>query len=148
MSAVLVDTNLLVYAHDPSDPIKQAEAIDVLAHLHSIGIGRLSTQTLGEFFAATTRGKAPLLSAAKASTQVQNLASSWIIYEITSMIVIEAVRGVRTHKFSYWDSQLWATARLNQVPVIFTEDFNIGATIDGVRFVNPYAADFEIAEWR
>jgi predicted nucleic acid-binding protein len=148
MDAVLADTNLLVYAHDPSVPVKQSKAIDVLAHLHSTGIGRLSTQTLAEFFAATTRGKKPLLPANKAGIQVENFASSWIVFDITSLIIIEAVRGVRTYKFSYWDSQLWATARLNQVSVIFTEDFNIGATVEGVRFMNPFAADFQIAEWR
>src|SRR5216684_1486101 len=148
MGAVLADTNLLVYAHDPSDPVKQSKAIDVLAHLRSTGIGRLSTQTLAEFFAATTGGKKPLLPAGKAGLQVQNFASSWIVFDITSLIIIEAVRGVRIYKFSYWDSQLWATARLNQVPAIFTENFNIGATIEGVRFVNPFAADFQTGEWQ
>ena len=128
--------------------MKQSKAIDVLTHLHLAGIGRLSAQTLAEFFAATTRGKKPLLPVRKASLQVQNFASSWMTFDITSLIIIEAVRGVHTHKFSYWDSQLWATARLNQVPAIFTEDFNIGATIEGVRFVNPFASDFQIAEWQ
>src|SRR6185436_16616261 len=126
MAAVLADTSLLVCAHDPSDPVKQNKAIEILAQLHSTGIGRLSTQTLAVFFAATTRGKKALLSAATASRQVANLASSWIILDITRPVVLEAVRGVRVHKFSYWDSQLWATARLNQIPTIFTEDFNTG----------------------
>jgi predicted nucleic acid-binding protein len=148
MDAVLVDTNLMVYAHDPSDPVKQSKAIEVLAHLHSLGIGRMSTQTLAEFFAATTRGKKPLLPASKAGVQVQNFASSWIVFDVTSLIIIESVRGVRTHKFSYWDSQLWATARLNQVSVIFTEEFNSGGAVEGVRFINPFAADFQIAEWQ
>ena len=37
--------------------------------------------------------------------------------------------------------------QLNQVPVIFSEDFGPGATLDGVLFVNPFANDFEPAEW-
>ena len=148
MTAILADTNLLVYAHDPSDTVKQDTAIDVLAHLHSTGIGRLSTQTLSEFFVSTTRGKRTLLTVAKASHQVENLEASWIIVDITPPIVLEAMRGVRIHMFSYWNSQLWATARLNQIPIIFTEDFNIGSTIEGVRFVNPFAGDFQIEQWR
>ena len=148
MAAVLVDTNLLLYAHDPSDPVKQRKAVEVLDHLHSTGAGRLSTQTLAEFFVATTRGTTPLLTTARASQQVENLASSWIVFVVTPLVVIEATRGVRTNKFSYSDSQLWATARLNQVPVIFTEDFNIGATIEGVRFINPFAAGFGLQDWQ
>lgn len=62
MAAVLVDTNLLVYAHDPADPEKQKRSIETLDHLHSAGIGCFSAQTLAEFFAATTRGKTPLLN--------------------------------------------------------------------------------------
>ncbi len=148
MAAILVDTNLLFYAHDPADPAKQTTAIDVLDYLHSSGIGRLSTQTVAEFFAAATRGRKPLLSGVKAAQQVEDLASSWIVLDVSSLIVIEAIRGVRSHKFAYWDSQLWATARLNQIPVIFTEDFDAGSTIEGVRFINPFAPEFHIKEWR
>jgi predicted nucleic acid-binding protein len=148
MAAILVDTNLIFYAHDPADSTKQATAIRVLDHLHSTGAGRLSTQTLAEFFAAVTRGRKPLLTATKAAQQVENLVSSWIVFEVSSLVVIEAVRGVRSHKFSYWDSQIWATARLNQVPTVFTEDFNVGATIEGVRFVSPFADGFHPEDWR
>ena len=63
-------------------------------------------------------------------------------------VVIEAARGVRAHKFSHWDSQMWAAARVNQVPVIFTEDFNTGSTIDGVRFINPLSKGFQLDLWR
>jgi predicted nucleic acid-binding protein len=132
---------------DPADAAKQARAIEVLDYLHANSAGRLSSQTLAEFFAAATRGARPLLSPTKASRQVENFANSWIVFEITPFVVIEAARGVRSHKFSYWDAQLWATARLNQVPVIFTEDFNDGSTIEGVRFVNPFATAFVLSRW-
>ena len=148
MAAILVDTNLLVYAHDPSDPEKQGIAIATLDHLHSTGIGCLSVQTLAEFFAAGTRGKTPLLTTARAIQQVENFASSWVVLPVTPQVVIEAVRGVRAHKFSYWDSQLWASARLNQIPVVLSEDFNTGATIEGVRFVSPFSPDFQLAMWQ
>src|SRR3989442_10488178 len=101
MTAVLVDTNVLIYAHDPADPDKQDQAIKVLDHLYTNGIGRLSSQTLAEFFSAATRGKKPLLSTAKASRQIDNLALSWTVFDITPIVVIEAVRGVGIHKFSY-----------------------------------------------
>jgi predicted nucleic acid-binding protein len=147
MSLVLVDTNLLIYAHDPSDTFKQDRAIETLRRLRATGEGRLSAQCLGEFYAAATRGKRPLLTAARASQQVQNLALSWVVFNITPLITIEAVRGARTYKLPYWDAQLWATARLNQVPGIFTEDFSPGEVLDGVRFVNPFSSSFNIDDW-
>ncbi len=57
------------------------------------------------------------------------------------------LRGVRDHQLSYYDAQVWATARLNQVPVIFSEDFNSNAPLEGVRFVNPFASDFVLENW-
>jgi predicted nucleic acid-binding protein len=63
------------------------------------------------------------------------------------MIVLEAVRGVRKHRLAYWDAQIWATARLNQVPLILSEDFSDGQVLKGVRFVNPFAPGFDLQVW-
>ena len=39
------------------------------------------------------------------------------------------------------------TARLNQVPVVFSEDFNDGSILEGVRFVNPFSREFLLEKW-
>ena len=56
---------------------------------------------------------------------------------MTGAIVLEAIRGVKEYQLSFWDAQIWATAKLNQIPVVYSEDFNVGAIIEGVRFINP-----------
>ena len=147
MAAVLVDTNVLVYAHDRGEFAKQGQAIHVLEHLYLAGAGRLSVQSLAEFFRATTRGAKPMLTVEQALQQMEHLAQAWPVFELTAQIALEAARGVKAHQFNYWDGQIWATARLNQVPVIFSEDFPSGATLEGVRFVNPFAADFVLEAW-
>jgi predicted nucleic acid-binding protein len=147
MTAVLVDTNLLVYAWDPADAHKQERAIATLDGLHSAGAGRLSAQSLAEFFAAVTRGAKPRLTPAKAARQVEGLAASWPVLDVTPLVVIEATRGVADHHLSYWDAQLWATARLNQIPVIFSEDFASGSVLKGVRFVDPFHSGFDLRGW-
>jgi predicted nucleic acid-binding protein len=65
---------------------------------------------------------------------------------MNSRIVLEAARGVREHSFNYYDAQIWAVARMNQIPVVFSEDFN-PSWIEGVQFVNPFASEFSLAEW-
>jgi predicted nucleic acid-binding protein len=52
---------------------------------------------------------------------------------------------VNDYQFSFWDAQIWAAARLNHIPVVLSEDFNSGAVIEGVRFVDPFEQDFELA---
>ena len=77
--------------------------------------------------------------------QVERLARVWPVYDVTPLVVIEAARGARDHQLPYWDAQIWATARLNQVPVVFSEDFNTGSVLEGIRFVNPFAGDFSLS---
>jgi predicted nucleic acid-binding protein len=63
------------------------------------------------------------------------------------LVVLEAARGVRDHQLSYFDAQIWATARLNQVPTIFTEDFEHQRRLEGVQFLNPLLPEFALARW-
>jgi predicted nucleic acid-binding protein len=144
---VFVDTNVLVYAYDRSEPQKQRRALEVLDLLATSGVGTISTQVLAEFFVAVTHKIAAPLSVDEAYERVKNYLQSWAVLDLTGMVVLEAARGVRDHQFSFWDAQIWATARLNQIPVVFSEDFNTGAVIEGIRFVNPFAEDFQIEEW-
>jgi hypothetical protein len=41
--------------------------------------------------------------------------------------------------------EIWALARLGQVGVVLSEDFNVGAVLDGVSFTNPLDPEFDLA---
>ncbi len=147
MPLILLDTNVIVYACDPGEPTKRDQAGRVLRFLEQTGSGRLSVQGLSEFVSATSRRLRPPLTATEAAQQVERLMLSFPVFDLTPMVVLEALRAVRDHHLSYYDAQVWATAHLNQVPVIFSEDFNPNATLEGVRFVNPFAPDFVLENW-
>lgn len=142
---ILVDTNVLVYAYDRAEPKKQRQALDILRRLVAGGRGHLSAQILGEFFRTVTEKIRAPLTAADAYAQIATLIRAWPVFPITSLIVLEAARGVRDHRLSYWDAQVWATARLNQIPVVLSEDFEDGRVVDGVRFLNPFSRTFDLA---
>ena len=147
MVEVLIDTNVLVYAHQPAERRKYGQALQAVQALTLGGTGRLSAQVLGEFVSATTRGPKPILKMSDAVAQASLLADALPVLDVTRLIVLEAMRGVRSHKLSYYDAQIWATARLNQVPVVFTEDFQQGLQLDGVMFVNPLVEAFDLERW-
>jgi predicted nucleic acid-binding protein len=147
MPAILVDTNVLIYLYDQNSPARQERARSVLDHLYQAGLGRLSTQVLAEFVSSGMRKLDPPLSPAEAYQQVTLLISSWTVFTLTPQIVLEAIRGVRDHQLSYYDAQVWACARLNQIPVVFSEDFQDGQILEGVQFINPFADNFDLAMW-
>ena len=147
MPPVLMDTNLLVYLYDFHTPHKQVQARNVLWEINLSHSGRISVQSLAEFFQVTTRRLNPPLSISDALDQVNFFLRMWPVFDLTPLIVMEAARGVRDHGLAYFDAQIWAAARLNQVTVIFSEDFSHGQVLEGVRFINPFAPDFHLKDW-
>ena len=147
MPAILVDTNVLVYFYDQNSLEKQERAIMVLNRLREAGLGRLSTQILAEFVNAAMRKLDPALTANQAYEQASLFAASWPVLDLTPPIVLEAARGVRDHGLAYYDAQIWAAARLNQISVIFSEDFQDGQILEGVRFADPFSEMFDIEAW-
>lgn len=122
-------------------------ALDVLDRLVRSETGALSTQVLSEWFVTVTRKLKAPLNIADATERLNYLAHVWPVLALSPIIVLEAARGVRNYQFSFWDAQIWATARLNQITLVLSEDFNTGATIEGVTFANPFADNFVLADW-
>ncbi|MEL6614592.1 MAG: PIN domain-containing protein [Bacteroidota bacterium] len=151
MARYLLDTNVLVYSLDGSDAAKQARALDVIARVGAPGaalaapLGVLPAQALAEFSRVALAKLKPPLSPDEAYAQVSLYEQVFPVLPLTAAVVREAIRGMRDHAFSYFDAQIWAAARLHQVPVVLSEDFAAGSTVEGVSFVDPFAIDFDAA---
>jgi predicted nucleic acid-binding protein len=48
--------------------------------------------------------------------------------------------AVERHGLSFWDAMLWATANRAGRRVLLSQDFQDGRRLDGVLFVDPFAA--------
>jgi len=140
----LIDTNILVYLHDESEPLKQRAAGELIAALHRSGSGAVSTQVLAEFFVTAMRRFQTVMNRVDAFAQTRLWADVFTVYDTTADVVAEALRGVERYQFPYYDAQIWAVARLNHIPFVLSEDFNGGCTIEGVRFVNPLVDGFDL----
>jgi len=138
----LVDTNLLIYPLDARDPAKQRRAAEVLRELARRGDAALPAQALAEFSSVVLRRLQPPLSPDQAFREVERLMTAFPVLPLSAAVVLEALRGVARHRLSYYDAQVWATARLHQIPLVLSEDFPAGATLEGVQFLNPLEADF------
>lgn len=140
----LIDTNILAYSYDPSEPVKHARAFAAVDRLANSGSAILSTQVLAELYVFLTRRRRPALDPEAGEERLRHLTRTWTVAPVTPMIVLEAARGARQHGLSFWDGMIWAVARLNQVPGILTEDFQDGRSVEGVTFVNPFSPGFDL----
>jgi predicted nucleic acid-binding protein len=145
MPSILLDTNLLVYLFDPRGPVQREKAKGILLAIENSGLGCLSAQCLAEFFRVATVKLG--LPPAEIYPVIERWVSVFPTFAITPQIVLEAGRGVRDYGLSYYDAQIWAAARLSQVTIVFSEDFQDGQTLEGVRFVNPFHPGFHLDEW-
>jgi predicted nucleic acid-binding protein len=147
MPLILLDTNILIYANDTNDPKRQERAEQIVQALFASSQGRLSIQVLAEFAHVAFNKKTLSIPFEQIVEQVALFSRIWRVHELTPLIILEALRAVRDFSLSYYDAQIWACAKLNQISVIFSEDFQDGQTLEGVRFVNPFVETFEMEKW-
>jgi predicted nucleic acid-binding protein len=135
----MVDTNVLIYAVDPSSGDKHRLAVALIQQLIDRDALTVSTQVLNEFYAVATRARrSTLLPHDEAVRYIQTVAASSIVLPLTLGDTLLAVAAVVQHGLSFWDALIWAAAKENGVPVVYTEDFQHGRDIEGVRIINPF----------
>ena len=141
----LVDTNLFIYAYDAAEIEKRARAIEVVRVIGLAMTGAISVQILGEFFTNVTRKPLVPLTLDQARDTSIRMSRSWRVLDVSLRTHLDAVRGVAQYQLSYWDALVWATARQSNVPSIVTEDQEHGRLIEDIRYINPFAINFDMA---
>ena len=131
------DANVLVYAYDPRDPVKQQRALDLLTDAMANDTGILSAQALAEFFNAITRKMPAPLSIADAEQAIVRFAAMPVV-PLDLDLVQRAVSVCQRYQISYWDAQIVAAAAGAGCARIISEDLNPGQSYDGVVVVNPF----------
>jgi predicted nucleic acid-binding protein len=129
------DTNVLVYADDASTPEKQDRSIALFAEHLRRGTAVVSLQVLQEYFVAVTRKLG--VASDMAQRKVEIMARSRVVrFEEGDMIA--AIELHRLTRISFWDALIVHAARSAGAAVLYTEGFQPGAVLGGVRVVNPF----------
>ena len=144
MSDVLIDTNILVYMHDPRDKHKQARSSTTVDRLAMEGLAVLSVQCLTEFYRTIRWKVSEPLAADDALQEVRRYARNCRVLPLTATAALEGMRACEQYSMSFWDSVIWAVAKEGGIGYLLSEDFDDGAIIEGVRFVSPFADAFDI----
>jgi predicted nucleic acid-binding protein len=132
------DAHVLVYAADRDVGLRHDRAVDLIERAIRIGNCIQTLQSLCEFFNVATRkiGVDPQVAAAF----VDGWYATLPVETPVTLDLTDAMRAVRDHQLSFWDAMLWATVRRAGVRLLITEDLQDGRILEGVRFVNPFAA--------
>ena len=131
-----IDTNVLVYALDDSEPAKRDIAKRVLAS-GQYGEFVLSAQILGELYVTVTRKLVERISESDAAEGLDRL-SSYPTVPVDTALVRQAVQISCSAQISYWDGLVVAAAEHAGCGRLLTEDLNDGQEIGSVLIENPF----------
>lgn len=140
MSAkVFVDTNILLYARDSSEPVKQPIAEAVLRQLWAERNGRVSVQVLNEYYVIATRKLDPGLTEQEAWDDVESL-NAWQPLPIDFALLVGAQGVQQRWKLSWWDSLILAAASALGCEQILSEDLSNKKDYHGIQVIDPFAS--------
>jgi len=145
MTAVFVDTNVLIYSEDGRVPEKQAQALAWLRVLWQRRAGRLSNQVLNEFYTNVTRKIKPPMQAGDARAEVRRY-QRWQPWAIDHPTVETAWSVESRFGFSYWDALIVASAQTLGCRYLLSEDLQHGQVVDSVQILNPFLVGPEILD--
>ena len=131
-----LDTNVLVYAYDVSDPTKQSVAQDLVRKAVAGGLV-ISTQVLAEFAATLLHRLVPPPPSEDVVALLDALAPIRLIVP-DGDIVRRAVEAGAAYGLHFYDGMIVAAAERAGCEKIWSEDLNPGQKYFGVTVANPF----------
>ena len=139
---IMVDTNLLVYAFDTSEPLKREKCKAILEQVSAGEIkAAVSNQILAELYNALTRNIEIPVSADDAATIVSGIIESekWVKLNYTATTVKAAMQASKMASAKFWDSLIMQTMLENGIAIIYTENSKDFIKFNSLKVVNPLA---------
>jgi predicted nucleic acid-binding protein len=134
---VFVDTNVLVYCRDASEPRKQQQAMGWMAHLWSTRTGKLSYQVLLEFYITVTAKLQPGLDQDDARKDVLSFLA-WKPIVVNERVLENAWLIQDSYQISWWDALVVSAAQLADCRYLLTEDLQETQEFDSLQVINPF----------
>jgi predicted nucleic acid-binding protein len=135
MNLAFFDTSVLVYTDDASVISKQKRATELFDdHFHR-GMAVLSLQVLHEYFATVTRKLLANPQVAQRKVEIFSRA------KVVRFGVADGIASIELHRLtqiSFWDAMIVHAARVSGSAVLYSEDFQNGTVLGGVRVINPF----------
>jgi len=133
---LFADTNVLIYAMDPSAPAKRAKAVALLSACAARGSLVTSPQTLNECYRVLI-DRRRLVGVAAAREFL--LAFSWTCTApLDWQTIVKACEIADSHRYGWWDCLMLASAVRAGCRVFFSEDLQSGVDIEGMTIVDPF----------
>jgi predicted nucleic acid-binding protein len=135
-----IDTNIIVYANDRREKVKQDLAVALVSRLIRERNGVISTQVLQEYanVALSKLGQ-------EADTVLRQI---WLLESLRLIVPFPHLvrRSVEIHQIygtHFWDGGIIAAAEEGGCDLVLSEDLNEGQSYIGIQVLNPFSRGFD-----
>jgi len=132
-----VDTNILVYARDSTEPEKQPIAKQWITHLWQQESGRISTQVMNEYYVTVTQKLKPGLSREQARADLRTL-TVWQPLEISTQLIESSWDIQDQFAYSWWDTLVITASLFLDCKYLLSEDMQHQQNINNLTIINPF----------
>jgi predicted nucleic acid-binding protein len=131
---ILLDTNLLIYAHDVDAGDRHTKAARLVRGFWDRReVPAVSIQILQEMHVNLLRKGVPVAD----SADIVRSYLAWRVMENTRALLRHALALQQRWQLSYWDAAVVAAAQQAGARELWTEDLTAGQDFNGVVVVNP-----------
>lgn len=135
----LVDTNILMYAHDRAAGEKHERARDLVEELWHTRRGVVSTQVLQEL-AINLRRKAGRPLDVRTTREIVADYMTWQVVVNGADSILEALELEQRYQISFWDALIVGAAEAAGAAVLYSEDLSHRQRYGSVEVINPLLA--------
>jgi predicted nucleic acid-binding protein len=133
-----LDTNVFVYVFDTTAPVKAKNAARLVRDAVDTGKGIVSYQVVQEFFNVAFRRFSQPMSVAEAEQYLITVFRPLLAVHSSPALFVEALRIAGKHRLAWYDSIIVASALEGRCDTLYSEAFQHGRKIEGLRIENPF----------
>jgi predicted nucleic acid-binding protein len=133
-----LDTNVFVYAFDPSASAKARQADDLIRLALNSGRGVISYQVVQEFFNVAYRRFPEPMRGELAEVYFLDVLGPLCAVQSSAELFVQSLRAFGRYRMQWFDALIVAGAIEAKCSILYSEDFQHGQKFEGVEIRNPF----------
>jgi predicted nucleic acid-binding protein len=134
-----LDTNIFVYEFDIGAAAKAARASELIRQAIKTRRGVVSYQVVQEFLNVAFSRFVKPLPHNEAEHYLRTVFTPLLAVHSSPRLFFEAMRIRNAHRLSWYDSLIISAALEADCKILYSEDFQAGRKLEGIKIENPFA---------
>lgn len=134
-----LDTNVFIYSFDKQQKKKHNLAIELIQNALKTQRGIISTQVIQEFLNVVFRKFEKTMTAQESEKYFKRVLIPLCEFFPSFQYYQQAIEIKKSYGYSFYDALILTAAIQTSCKILYSEDFQNGQSVEGVRVINPFS---------